>query len=135
MNKKLIILLTLPIAVLLFISIYWAIYASFGQEVKVAIRGYDPRDILSGHYISYTINWDDTDCTQFTDNLCPQTEFCHNENCKFYIPEASAEQLERLLNTSAQNFHIIYRYKLNQPPVALQLLINGQPWQTFLSEN
>ncbi len=135
MNKKLIILLALPIAVLLCISIYWAIYASFGQKVKIAIRGYDPRDLLSGHYISYTIDWNKTDCSQFTDNLCPQTEFCHNGDCKFYIPEANAEQLEQLLNTSAHDFHIVYRYKINQPPIAIQLLINEQPWQTFLSEN
>lgn len=135
MNKKLIILLATPIAILLCISICLAIYAALGHEVKVAIRGYDPRDLLSGHYISYTIDWDKTDCTQFPDNLCPKTKFCHNDNCKFYIPESDSEQLDHLLNTSGKDFHIVYRYKFNQTPIAIQLLINNQPWQTFLSEN
>lgn len=135
MNKKLIVLLTLPIIILLCVSIYWAIASSIGTDVKIVIRGYDPRDLLSGHYISYTIDWDKTDCSQFTDNICPKDEFCHGFDCKFYIPETDAEQLDRLLNLSNNTFHIVYKYNPHRQPSAKELLIDDKPWQEFMKNN
>ena len=29
-----------------------------GQEIVLAIKGYDPRSMLSGHYIQYQVDWD-----------------------------------------------------------------------------
>lgn len=134
MNKKLIFLLILPIIILLSISIYWGIAAMIGKEVKVAIRGYDPRDLLSGHYISYTIDWNKTDCWQFADNFCPQDEFCQGGACKFYIPETDAEKLNDLLQYSDNDFSLIYKYKVGQMPMAKELLIDGKPWKEYIQE-
>lgn len=134
MNKKLIILLTLPIIILLGISAYWASVSSLGYEIKLPIRGYDPRDLLSGHYILYSIDWDKADCTQFTDGICHQSDFCQEGACKFYIPETDAKQLDRLLFVSNSDFAIIYRYEQNRLPLALKLLIDNQPWQEFIKQ-
>ena len=66
MSKKFIgIILGLPI---LFLGI-WGVILSFqinsGIEVRLPIMGYDPRDLLSGHYILYQIDWESADCKQF----------------------------------------------------------------------
>ena len=59
MDKKFaIVLFCLPI---LFLGI-WGLILSFqmnsGIEVRLPIMGYDPRDLLSGHYIQYQIDWE-----------------------------------------------------------------------------
>lgn len=135
MNKKLVILLFSPIVLLLCISIYWMITSSIGKDVRIAVRGYDPRDLLSGHYIRYTIDWDNTDCSQFIDNYCPKDEFCNFENCKFYISENNAEQLDELLRYSDNDFSIIYQYKSAHVPIAKELLIDDKPWREFIEQN
>ena len=108
-----------------------------GQEVRVSIQGYDPRDLLSGHYIQYQINWDKTDCSQFEDGVCPQDEFCMQatwgRQCRFYVPENDAAELDRLFAESrfgkSNNFEVVYSYKKGRKPIAKQLLINGDDWR------
>ncbi|MEI3534709.1 MAG: hypothetical protein V8R11_06230 [Alphaproteobacteria bacterium] len=55
--------LTMMPAVLLAV---WAGYLlwqiSAGMPVKIKLRGYDPRDLLAGQYISYVLDWEATDC-------------------------------------------------------------------------
>jgi hypothetical protein len=106
-----------------------------GKEVKVAITGYDPRDLLSGHYIQYTIDWEKTDCSQFAGKICPRDEFCKQKKwgreCRFYIPEANAKQLNTLFlqrNSTDMVFEVVYSYNKGFEPLAKQLLINGQDW-------
>ena len=63
--------LTMMPAVLLAV---WAGYLlwqiSAGMPVKIKLRGYDPRDLLAGQYISYVLDWEATDCAQFTQGIC-----------------------------------------------------------------
>ena len=112
-----------------------------GKEVKVAITGYDPRDLLSGHYIQYTIDWNRTDCSQFSDGICPKDEFCKEarwgRQCRFYIPEKNAEELDRLFwrrNTTDMIFEVAYSYHKGTEPLAKQLLINGKDWRESLEK-
>lgn len=68
--------LTMMPAVLLAV---WAGYLlwqiSAGMPVKIKLRGYDPRDLLAGQYISYVLDWEATDCAQFAQGICPKDEF------------------------------------------------------------
>ena len=140
-KKRMLILFFLPLIVLCGWTIGLFIQQSVGTEVKVAIYGYDPRDLLSGHYIQYQINWDKTDCSQFPHNRCPKYEFCEqifhrqrNRQCRFYIPETNAGVLDKLLRTSrSENFEVIYSYHPKRKPLAKKLLINGKDWQEYLS--
>ena len=113
-----------------------------GREITVAIQGYDPRDLLSGHYISYTIDWHRTDCDQFFNGACPRKEFCKEarwgRQCRFYIPEANAKELDDLFrrrNSTDRVFEVVYSYKRGSEPMAKQLLINGKDWRESLKKN
>jgi hypothetical protein len=109
-----------------------------GTEVKVSITGYDPRDLLSGRYIAYQIDWKKTDCSQFPGSTCPKTPFCKEkrwgEQCRFYVPEQYADQLDKLFRSSRNDLHfeVIYSYRAGQMPFAKQLLINGTDWQEYI---
>ncbi|MBR1778652.1 MAG: GDYXXLXY domain-containing protein [Alphaproteobacteria bacterium] len=58
MNKAKI-LLFLPVFVLLGWVISVQAMISEGTKMELPIRGYDPRDILAGHYLSVEVNFDD----------------------------------------------------------------------------
>lgn len=66
--------LTMMPAVLLAV---WAGYLlwqiSAGMPVKIKLRGYDPRDLLAGQYISYVLDWEATDCAQFAQAYARKT--------------------------------------------------------------
>ena len=101
--------------------------------------GYDPRDLLSGHYIQYQIDWDSTDCSQFRNGQCPEKDFCKEarwgRQCRFYIPEDKARDLDELFrkrNDTDTKFEVVYSYRPGQKAVAKQLLINGQDWRNAL---
>jgi len=140
MKKKYILigLLFLPVVCLAL----WIGFLSFQRntfgEVKVVITGYDPRDLLSGRYIAYQIDWDKTDCTQFENHICPQKEFCKEakwgRQCRFYVPEMDALWLDRLFATRFENektFEVIYAYQKGSKPIAKNLLIDGKPWRQW----
>jgi len=135
-------LFTLP----LFCLMAWAVFLTYnrdtGVDIKVAVQGYDPRDLFSGRYIQYAIDWEKTDCRQFADGVCPQDEFCAEakwgRQCRFYIPEEYASTLDNLFALRNQNnlyFEVIYSYKQKTKPIAKQLLINGVDWREYLKNN
>ncbi len=135
-------ILILPLVILAGWAGWLAIQRENGREVKVVISGYDPRDLLSGHYLAYTIDWNRTDCKQFNEQgVCPKKEFCREarwgRQCRFYIPDVQAKILDDLFRHHNQEylFEIVYTYSVGHAPIAKKLLINGQEWQTFLASN
>jgi len=132
-------MITLPLIALASWAGWLAWERSGGQEVKVTIAGYDPRDLLSGHYIAYSIDWDRTDCKQFNaQGICPKEEFCKQarwgRQCRFYIPDVKAARLDEVFRHRGEEmrFEAVYSYSPGRTPFAKQLLINGQDWETFL---
>ena len=76
MTKKINLLLTAaPVLFLALLTAALAVMRAGLPEVTVRIAGYDPRDLLSGHYIAYTIDWENTDCGQFENGICPKEAF------------------------------------------------------------
>lgn len=126
MHKYLIYLLLLPFVFFVFWIGYLSSQVKDGQEIVLPISGYDPRNLLSGHYIDYQINWTRADCTQFGDGTCPKQEF--NQNGRVYIPEKYAARLEKMLNEPAYQFEVVYAYKPGHAPIVKELLINGRNW-------
>ncbi len=49
--------LIVPIMALFSLTLYKRHILHIGQEVVLPISGYDPRDLLSGHYLIYTIEY------------------------------------------------------------------------------
>ena len=142
MNKKIIIIVLITPFVLLML---WtgSLFASknSGVDIKLPIMGYDPRDLLSGHYIQYQIDWEKADCNQFEDGVCYKDNFCSDakwgRQCRFYIPEEYANQLDELFrqrNSDNLVFEVIYSYSKEKKAIAKQLLINNQDWKEFVNQ-
>lgn len=56
-SKKLVAALLLPIATLMLLAVYKGIKVSIGKTVVIPISGYDPRDVLAGHYLTYQVDY------------------------------------------------------------------------------
>lgn len=126
-QKYLIYILLLPFVFFVFWIGYLSTGVKSGQEIILPITGYDPRNLLSGHYIDYQINWAHADCTQFDGDICPKDGF--NQNGRVYVPEKYAARLEKMLNDSAYQFEVVYAYKPGRAPIVKELLINGHNWR------
>lgn len=126
-QKYLIYILLLPFVFFVFWVGYLSTGVKNGQEIILPITGYDPRNLLSGHYIDYQINWTRADCTQFDSGKCSQHDF--NQSGRVYIPEKYAVRLEKMLNDPAYQFEVVYAYKPGRAPIVKELLINGRNWR------
>lgn len=138
MNKKTFTVLSffIPFCVLFIWVCYLTYITTTAQQVIVAVHGFDPRDFLSGRYIRYQIDWDNTDCTQFDDNKCPYADFDKIIH-RYYLPEQYATQIDKLfsdqiLKSEPVRFDIMYAYIKGQEPITSMLLINGQEWIDYL---
>lgn len=142
MSKKILaIMLIVPFVGLFLWTMWLYTQQATGKEIKVVIAGYDPRDLLSGHYIQYTIDWAETNCNQFPDGICPKNEFCKDSRwgrqCRFYIPEKNANELDKLFrkrNATDMVFEVVYSYHKGHEPLAKELLINGKNWRESLGQ-
>jgi uncharacterized membrane-anchored protein len=56
-NKFLLFSILLPIFALVFLICFKHTQIMMGKEVTLPISGYDPRDLLSGHYLRYSIDY------------------------------------------------------------------------------
>ena len=139
--KILAICFAIPFVCLVIWTITLTWQRNHGSEVKVAVMGYDPRDLLSGHYIQYRIDWTHTDCSQFKGNQCPEQDFCKDarwgRQCRFYIPENKARDLDKLFrkrNDTDTKFEVVYSYQPGRKVIAKQLLINGKDWRESVAQ-
>lgn len=104
-----------------------------GREVVVRLMGYDPRDLLSGHYISYQIDWDKTDCAQFENGVCPRAAF--ERTGRFYVSEDKAAALDKAVRDRNNRAEMVFSYKRGIKPYALKLLVNGEEWEKAAYKN
>ncbi len=123
-------LVFLPIIALLFWVAMIEVQRGQGKEVVVRLRGYDPRDLLSGHYIQYWLDWDKTDCSQFENNVCPIFSF--ERVGRYYVPEDKALLLEKLIRDNGAE--MIFSYQKGMKPLVLKLLVNGEPWDVAVDK-
>ncbi|MBO5285169.1 MAG: GDYXXLXY domain-containing protein [Alphaproteobacteria bacterium] len=126
-------LVFLPVMIMLVWMTEIAHQRNQGREVVVRLRGYDPWDLLSGHYISYWLDWDNTDCTQFEGGLCPKLAF--GGAGRFYVPENKAQALDKAVRDTNNTAEIVFSYKEGFKPYALRLLVNGESWERAVDKN
>ncbi|MCU0822495.1 MAG: GDYXXLXY domain-containing protein [Spirochaetes bacterium] len=75
-NNKLAASLIFPIVFLAGLAVYKAAKISSGKEIVIPITGYDPRDLLSGHYLTFRLDLNnDTICGDEKYNL-PRVYVC-----------------------------------------------------------
>lgn len=101
------------------------------KTVVIRMRGYDPVDLLSGRYLLLRPDWDHTDCTQFTDGICPRNQFA--QSYRYYLPEDAAKNLDHLLVQKQPQTDIVFTYHPKASPMVKELLIDGSIWQEWLN--
>lgn len=141
-NKLLLFILLIPVICLFVWNCFLWYDKDSGTEIIVQITGYDPRDLLSGHYIRYRIDWDKTDLQQFENKPCTKQDFVDSLNktsYRFYVSETHAKYLDKLLMESwdakekdKKKVEVVYSYKKGKHPIAKKLLVDGQPYQKII---
>lgn len=127
MNKKILAAVLIPFLLLSLLIIRAEFHISQGKEWKFHVRGYDPRDLLRGHYLLFTLQYDwekgSNQCENVNDcclclsdigEIAPKVkktscEVAQNQ-CdgfilgeferslnRYYIPENYAKQAEQIL--------------------------------------
>ena len=145
-------LLFFPILILLMMTLYKISLRQSTTVVTLPIQGYDPRDLLSGHYLRYRIDYGITDictnseiqikyiclsqkklskswiesCEDQIQGECRES-FFHAGIEKFYIPEENAKNLEKLLREKPSSLRI--SISPSGKAIIQDLLIDGKSWQ------
>lgn len=162
MNKQFGLALALLLPIVILAGNTWMHYQqrSTGETITFPIEGFDPRDLLSGHYLIYRINYgigDSGDCptSDITASLCleperriyptdelPQscTQFIRG-NCdsstrfisgleRFYIPEQYADVLDKKVRNKQGKLVVAVDSSGNAGVV--DLLIDDRPWKEIV---
>ena len=129
--KKYLILFVLFIPVFFFTG--WianlATQTQEGRTVAVPITGYDPIDLLRGHYLRYQID------RNFNRAAYPDCRLPKGWNNRFFIPEESAEWLDQLFRSNRHQFSLLFSCQEGRKAIATELLIDGINWKNFKKEN
>ena len=153
--------LIFPILCLAGFVLWNAWVATQGQKLTLPIRGFDPRDLLAGHYLAYRIEYGfDSLCTgsknqhEKTTYICfapkkilgarPQSSECRKYLkgvCKngrfqtgldrFYIPEKHARKLEQAV-VNKKGAVVLSLNGIGGAAIT-DLLIDGLSWQKWVS--
>lgn len=81
-NKKLAAALAVPMICLALLCAYKAIHVMAGKTVVIPITGFDPRDILSGHYLTYRLKIETGNACQNDDRERDSLALCLSLNDK-----------------------------------------------------
>lgn len=164
MNKRFSLALALLLPIVVLAGNAWMHYHQriSGETVTLPIEGFDPRDLLSGHYLVYRIDYgieDDTNCptSDIAASIClaperrvyPADELPENctqfirGNCdsnaqfisgleRFYIPEEYAGVLDEKVRN--QQGKLVISVGESGNAGVLDLLIDDRPWKELVTE-
>lgn len=150
--------LVLPIAGVLGMIVRSEVKLALGVELRVPIRGFDPRDLLRGHYLMFQFDWtvqgacaEGEECCYCLDARGPgargaqvQQAACMDlKECparmdaaeldalrRFYVPEEVGTRLEDLVRHKRA---VAVLAVTPQGGVVLkQLEVDGKPWREVL---
>ena len=156
MNRSRITVITallVPIIALGILTGYKHYKVTVGTEVILPIEGYDPRDLLSGHYLTYRVNYgaknicEQSKSNQYTGYVCLEPKhftYFKPESCqimikgtcngtrfkagieRFYIPEDQAVKLDK--DVRSKKGSIVLSVTPDGHAQIKDLLIDGKPW-------
>lgn len=151
-KRGVLIALIIPIIALMMLASYKRYIFLTGEQVALSITGYDPRDLLSGHYVEYTIDYGVKDICRDAFNksgyICLNPKMFTRErpyhcslfikgNCngsrfeagieRYYVPEKDAKRLEELIRS--QKASVVLSVLKNGKAQVKDLLVNGQSWK------
>jgi uncharacterized membrane-anchored protein len=154
-KRALILALIFPILVLAGLSVYRGYVRSTGVEVILPISGYDPRDLLSGHYLIYRIEYgvegicsgltgqgttgyvcldpkmfsssQPLNCSTLIRGICNDGRFEAGIE-KYYVPEKQARQLEQQIQSKSAS--ILLSITSTGQAQVKDLMVNGRSWKS-----
>lgn len=127
-------ILALPVILLFLWVINIQEKVAKAPSVMVSVTGYDPRDLLSGHYILLLPQWEKTDCSQFKENICPEADFDYHY--RFYMQEDYAQKLDRVIRkTENLDMKLEFAFPEKAYPIVKELYIENLPWQVWVDKN
>lgn len=99
MNQKKILLasLLLPIVALLLLTFYKAYSLQTGLRFILSISGYDPVNPISGHYVTYRVNYTPDVCTDTSYNKKEESCIClslASEANHYFLPSCNERELK-----------------------------------------
>jgi uncharacterized membrane-anchored protein len=110
-NKKLLAIVLLPFILLCLLILRAEYHLSTGSKWDFAITGYDPRDLLRGHYLRFRIKYD----WQETKNKCVDKYNCGY--CLTKIKNQQAPKVQIVDKTIAQQCDGFMLYNELQTPL------------------
>ena len=154
-KKILLVALILPIVALMLLTAYKAHIFVTGRKFTFAIQGYDPRDLLSGHYIRHTVDYGTKVCPAkkrpYKAYVClePKKYFsqsyphgcqwfivgmCRNKRFeagieRYYIPKKAEQYLTETLFHSERKTAIVVSVHGDGSAQIVDLLIDGDPFR------
>ncbi len=81
-NKKLLLIVMLPFVLLCLLIVRAEFHLSRGTQWDFAITGYDPRDLLRGHYLRFKLAYD---------WKTPRNKCSSKQNCSFCLTEVGKQ--------------------------------------------
>lgn len=137
------------------------VYRSYSGEIyTLPIHGYDPRDLLSGHYLIYQVDYGVegvcsetavievvdaqlclkprafsytgfSDCEALIEGVCKGRQFTAGIE-RFYVPQQDASKLEQAV--MGRKGSIVLAVGRSGQPVIQDLLIEGVSWKLYLQQ-
>jgi GDYXXLXY protein len=127
--------LLLPIVAFVGLVVHAELLRASGPLFYVAVAGYDPRDLLQGHYLRYRLQWPaDGACDGATCCLCLQTSGVHTKVACSVVDRTCGAQLSRPMVEQGREFFIQedagpaleQAIRRGQGTIALNVTLNGQ---------
>ena len=152
-RQSLLLALAFPVLVLAGLVLFRTAALRTGHEVTLPISGYDPRDLLSGHYLTYRVDYGldslcsgsglsepafvcletravsktpPADCPLFIQGTCKGSVFEAGIE-RYYIPEDQAARLEGLVRSKVASIRV--SVGTNGRAQVKDLLIDGRSWR------
>lgn len=148
--KKMFVAVIIPCLVLVSMTLHNQYLIMTAPEFEFEVEGYDPRDILAGHYLQFRIKYKaeinctiygpasmcvspeqrvinsdrPTECQNWIAGRCEGSKFKDDLN-RFYIPQDRVQALQANLIDGKASVKVVVG-KGNA--VIKDLLINGRPW-------
>lgn len=157
-DRKIALAVLIPILSLIALTGYKHFVRTTGTQVELPISGYDPRDLLAGHYLIYTVNYGVLDeclsrqgereayicltqrffsfekpeaCATFIKGSCRNGRFEAGIE-KFFIPQSDAPQLE--IDVREKKASIVLSVMSSGTAQVKELLIDGKSWKKSTTE-
>jgi uncharacterized membrane-anchored protein len=123
-NVRLVIALLLPLVALLLLIVRAELVLMQGKRWTVAITGYDPRDLVRGHYLLFRLKWKPASSL---DEQCPST----SENCYLCLERQGGDTSARPEPTMRR----VYPYQTKQCDSAFPAATEENLHKYFIPED